>query len=1256
MNDDSSQTSASEALELPILNQFLEALRAAERAEQPAVVMRYCRCHPNLADRIRRLAAGSINIDSLLATTGPLPGEWTPASGSRETSHPLRFGPYRVLRMIGRGGMGEVYEAEEANLPRHVAVKTVRRSRATERGILERFDRERQVLARLHHSHIVPILATGQEGDLLYFGMPHIPGVSLDHVIRTAKRHSHANGNGPLSTFAELVDVARSETTEGPPTPASVETNPAPTSDIRLEKSKRLTIPMPYFRAVASTMVQVAEAVHHAHVSGIIHRDLKPSNIMVERTGQPWVLDFGLAWLKAGERPFPVAPISSNGHDTGAPAPDVTFTSPPGDPQATSQLMTVGLVGTVPYMPPERLATSDDNGGADARPNEAPGRVDARTDVWSLGATLYELLTLTKAFETPKQIRQTEPTPPTKTVRNLPKDLESICLNALRKDPESRYQSAQALADDLRCWLNFNPPSVRRNPMHRFKLWTVRNPLLAVTAVVSVAMAVGLVGVAMFAMAADAERLRVEGRHQQNLLAQADRRDRQHQRELFLHQLQRTRLSSRIAGWSQEAWRAIAQASALDLGDNGQDADRHLQSNAIASLVGLDARSTKRFKDFGATSVVYSPDGKHLLIGGVTTEEQKQPSVKIWDENALAPRDMLGGGDGPLAFRPDGTPIQLAPRLGRVGEPDRLELIDLETGRVLVAIRVPDTGRLALENGNPIGLAISASGASVAAMIAPGQGSPMLHVWDGYTAKLLHRIEFTAECTAFSPDGFFVAAGNSSGQVKVWFVRTGQSVVKFSQGRMPVMCLAFGRNPHQTAKGPRPGVDRDWLLAVGDRGATTYIYDINAPTILQVCRGSQFLVNDIAFSPDGATLASIGGGPIRLWDVATGHSLLSLPDVVGGALTFSPDSKHLAITDHRSNGNGGVTIWDLDNGTGTKVLRGLTGVVEKTAFSRDGGLVAATSQEWQVAVWDLSSGYLLHLFDPPPGLYIDNASLAFSPDGRFLAFAGGDSATMWDTKTGTELRQWSLDPGFMDVLAFAGLDQLFLLRMETKDMRVAPYGTDPRSNPRTNPRVARIRNLLAADPKLPLSEIEDFNWHGHGVAATSDGAIVVIEGLNRSSGKLSRLLNAYEWATGKRLWSISSKRSPANGAQLRFDPTGSALWFLPDDASTVTLIDVSSGRFLRNLPAGLACLGPAATSWVSTGSNLFEDNHAFFVHEQSRSRPLCKIELDSLLGSRLSLTFSHDGRDLVWGNADGSVIVCNLKQVNSRLTEVDLGW
>ena len=202
-----------------------------------------------------------------------------------------------------------------------------------------------------------------------------------------------------------------------------------------------LNVPRDYWRRVAALMANVAEAVHHAHQAGVIHRDLKPANILVERQGHPWVLDFGLAHF-LGEDANSAAIAESNG------------AADPGGP-------TVG-VGTPMYWAPEQVPPS-------RRPPDAdpPPAIDHRTDVWGLGATLYELLTLRRPFAKVEQILTEPPHPPRRIVASFPRELAAICMKALEKDPNDRYPTAVDLADDLRRWLEVRPTAAGEDAIRR---------------------------------------------------------------------------------------------------------------------------------------------------------------------------------------------------------------------------------------------------------------------------------------------------------------------------------------------------------------------------------------------------------------------------------------------------------------------------------------------------------------------------------------------------------------------------------------------------------------------------------------------------------------------------------------------------------------------------------------------------------------------------------------------------------------------
>ena len=189
----------------------------------------------------------------------------------------------------------------------------------------------------------------------------------------------------------------------------------APPSGVRLSAR--------YLRSVAQVMADAAEALDHAHRAGVVHRDLKPSNLLVDRTEHCWVVDFGLARLLESTDAVP---------ETSAGCGDA----------ADLQRLTDGRAGT-PALHGPRSSTR--------------GVLDARTDVWGLGVTLYELLTLRRAFDAPDRIACDDPPRPRDQVRGLPADLNAICWKAIRKEPAYRYQSAADLAEDLRRWLRFEP-------------------------------------------------------------------------------------------------------------------------------------------------------------------------------------------------------------------------------------------------------------------------------------------------------------------------------------------------------------------------------------------------------------------------------------------------------------------------------------------------------------------------------------------------------------------------------------------------------------------------------------------------------------------------------------------------------------------------------------------------------------------------------------------------------------------------------
>ncbi|MBI5851716.1 MAG: protein kinase [Planctomycetes bacterium] len=444
-----------------VFERLIEEFTQALRAGGPADVEDWAARHPAQADAIRDV------FPAIVAVEGLKSGSDAARPQRPDFAFVDRLGDYRIVAEVGRGGMGVVYEAEQESLGRRVAVKVLPPMRDARR--VQRFEREARTAGRLHHTNIVPIFGVGEHEGWHYYVMPLIRGVGLDAVLGALRGTRRETQSSAVRSVAELTpleaarglqtgrfrpvtrgsnssDTRSTASASTPPSPVSAATNgesspaaPAPEVAVLVASTGD---PATYWRSVAEIGRQVADALGYAHAQGVLHRDVKPGNLLLDAHGVVWVTDFGLA--------------KAIGTD--------------------ALTMSGDLVGTLQYMAPEQLH----------------GRYDARTDVYGLGLVLYELLALRPAFVDPergsllKKVEQGRPARPSLVRPGIPRDLETIVLEALQPDPTHRYQTAADLAEDLQRFLEDRPVRARRaNVVEHAWRWCRRNRLVASLAAIA---------------------------------------------------------------------------------------------------------------------------------------------------------------------------------------------------------------------------------------------------------------------------------------------------------------------------------------------------------------------------------------------------------------------------------------------------------------------------------------------------------------------------------------------------------------------------------------------------------------------------------------------------------------------------------------------------------------------------------------------------------------------------------------------------
>jgi WD40 repeat protein len=934
-------------------------------------------------------------------------------------------------------------------------------------------------------------------------------------------------------------------------------------------------------REAARLVEIVARAMQLAHSRNVVHRDLKPANVLLTPDGTPKVTDFGLA--------------RQLDRDSG-------------------QTLAGTILGTPSYMAPEQAWGQAGAAGPPA-------------DVYALGAILYECLSGRPPFkgatvlETLEAVRTQPPVALRQLNPKVPHDLETICLKCLRKEPEGRYASAEALANDLRRWQAGEPILARPvRATERLVKWVKRNPLVAaLVALVAVTLAGGAVGI--YVKYRDAE--------EQRQLAEAQQRLAQDKTEEATKESREKDKALRAANQARGELEEELANGTVQLAQAAWDRDDVTGARAILEQVPGPLRRWEwhylrrafeggTFIFYGHTTkvlgVAFSPDGTRLA----TTSRDR--TARLWDVRTGAPLLVLRGHTDfvqGVAFSPDGTrlattswdgtarlwdartgatlrtfPRSLGTVQGVAFSPDGTRLV---TGHQDLKGRVWDvrTGACVLTLQGHAGTVVAVTFSPDGAVLATG-GVRSVRLWDARTGKLLRQLlghTSLVQGLAFSPDGSQLASASQDRTVRLWDTRTGACLRTFQEHPIMVTGLAFSPD------GAR--------LATGCPDRLVRLWDVQTGALLRKFKGHTAPVFDVAFSPDGAFLASASGdGTARLWDVRSAGTPLAFQGhaELVSALAFSPDGSRLATT-----GNDGVAyLWDVR--TGRTLGKGLRhpGTLCAVAISPDGTRLATGCTDGVARLWDARTRTLLQHFRGHKG---EVFGVAFSPDGALLATASQDrTARLWDARTGNLLRELKGHTQALSGVVFS-LD----------GSRLATAGKDG---------TARLWKVATGALAFELK--------GHteallGVAFSPDG-----RRLATASG--DRTARLWDVRTGK---SLRELRGHTDGlTAVAFRPDGSRLATASQDR-TARLWDARTGAALLELRGHGAWVTAVAFSPDGTRLATASDDRTVRLWD---GRPgAAPLELKGSTVTVVDVAFSPDGARLSTWDAQRRGIVWDLR-------------
>ncbi|APZ91138.1 serine/threonine-protein kinase [Fuerstiella marisgermanici] len=1157
----------------PLMDEFLSRKRQGEYPSLSEFVQR----HPELEQEIRELFPAVAMMEQAEVSEPLHDGG---AAVTPDGTELKRLGDFRIIREIGRGGMGVVYEAIQESLGRHVALKLLPWQSMADSRQVKRFQREARIAASLHHSNIVPVYGVGEADGLHFLAMQYIHGQSLDSVLRELQQlRNDAGARQPSSVSPIEVDVARH-----PMEDASALSG---VSSSLLQSASGSSSHADYFRHAAELMANVADALDYAHSQGVLHRDIKPANLMLDVEKNIWITDFGLA--RAGD--------TAEALDTDTPH------------EADNLTQTGDLIGTLRYLAPERFQ----------------GTNDCRSDVYSLGLTLFEFLTLQPAFRAADRatlIREitTSPLPlPRSLIPDIPRDLETIVMKASHPDPRLRYGAAADMAKDLRRFLDDKPIVARRaSPWKRCQLWCRRNPAVAALSGLALTLLV------MVAIVSSVAAVKLSSRQNELLLsldratnAEIREREANDQATENLFEAYAARAKSGREGFRPgrafDGLEAIANASALR--DRLHVDDRQierLRNEAIACLGLVDVKPDIDRPDPG---IPHSFERWGF-------DSQMERYARVSSTGGIDVMTVEKG-DHVAHFSRGWDPLY--PPYTRFSSDDRYLAVMGSHDSGVTRLEIWHTG-----DWTPYLPSVPSSAESFAHAFAfsdDGQlatwiGNNQLIVFDLKSRRVVQRrvFDYSPDFVTFCHSGCHIAIGWGAG-VAVFDWR--------SDAELTVI-------PHQEYVRDADFSHSGRFLATACYDHMAYVWDLQNPERpIATCSGHTSKVLKAEFSPDDCVLMTTAwDDTTRLWNPWIGNQLLRINRYATG---FSKDGKWLGLQETGDSVGRfqfqpapacRVLSWESDDDR----YAGVHGI----AFHPDGSFLAHTAGD-QVVIRTWPDATVLHVLRCPRLV----RNLSFDVTGEFL-FAGVDGCMIrWKTDSLAAIDTTELEgtrsevAGQADVVVEVELthaaDVAFLNMSGGK-----AYEFDPTSSDLT------MGTPLAAE------------WTDWFVAAKPDGSVYAL------SGKYTDLVRAFRREDQSEVFRYELPDETA--ARIDFSPTGHQLLMCARNALHV--FDAQTWEIAATIP--LRNTGYARAAWSPDGRLLAaHDGEEILLLEADHWTPLARFqnpygESYSKAGPEavLGLTFSPDQRYLASGTGTSahSLYVWDVHEVRRQLGTMKLDW